>query len=221
MTASQQNTQSNPEDGSPSVVDGFDTSPFRRSTGGADPFIVEKAWEFAGIMHRNQKMPGSDTPYCVHLGLVLAELSLSLLAEPLSERESRLAMAVCVLHDCAEDCAVPIAALAAVFGPDVASAVAALSKAPGLLKKDAITDSISRIIPLEQWVWRVKLADRSVNMRKPPENWGPAKILAYADGAREILGSLGDASAFLSSRILQRIEEYPTAETRAKPCHGR
>ncbi len=56
--------------------------------------------------------------------------------------------------------------------------------------------------------WIVKLADRIVNLQKPPYYWTKNKTEQYRDEAIEIHKALGSANEFLSSRLLSKIKAY-------------
>jgi (p)ppGpp synthase/HD superfamily hydrolase len=57
----------------------------------------------------------------------------------------------------------------------------------------------------------VKLADRISNLQPPPPHWTREKISRYWDEAIEIHTTLKDASPFLSQRLLEKIENYPSS----------
>lgn len=166
-----------------------------------------KAWRFAAEAHGQQKFPGTDMPYLVHLGMVAMELLGAHAQEPIEGID--VAMQCAILHDAMEDQDVSHATLVAEFGLAVADGVAALSKTPGLAKAEAMADSLHRIAQQPRYVWCVKLADRISNLQAPPHYWPPEKISAYRTEAGVILAALGDAHGYLAQRLGAKIAAYP------------
>lgn len=166
-----------------------------------------RAARFAAAAHHGQKMPGSELPYFLHVAQVAAEVMAALAVEPAARPD--LALACALLHDVVEDTKTTRADIEAAFGPDVAAGVSALSKDPALPKDQAMADSLRRIRDQPHEVWRVKLADRIVNLEPPPHYWKPDKIEAYRAEAGRIADALGDASPYLLARLRARIAGYP------------
>jgi (p)ppGpp synthase/HD superfamily hydrolase len=171
------------------------------------PDLYLRAARFAAAAHHGQKLPGSELPYFVHVAQVAAEVMAGLAVEP-AERPD-LALACALLHDVVEDTRTGLADIEAAFGRDVAAGVSALSKDPALPKDQAMADSLRRIRDQPREVWRVKLADRIVNLEPPPHYWKEAKIAAYREEAARIADVLGDASPYLHARLRARIAGYP------------
>lgn len=166
-----------------------------------------KAWCYAARVHGQQKFPGSDMPYLVHLGMVSMEILAAHAQEPIDGIGT--AMQCAILHDAMEDQDVSHATLAADYGLAVADGVAALSKAPGLPKAEAMADSLQRIRQQPKAVWCVKLADRISNLQAPPHYWSPEKISAYRTEAGVILAALGQAHGYLAQRLRAKMAAYP------------
>ncbi|MDQ1921802.1 HD domain-containing protein [Massilia pseudoviolaceinigra] len=167
-----------------------------------------KAWRYAANVHAQQKFPGTDMPYLVHLGMVGMELLAAHAQEPIDGIGS--AMQCAILHDAMEDQDVPHATLVAEFGLAVADGVAALSKSPTLPKADAMADSLARIRLQPKAIWCVKLADRISNLQAPPSYWSPEKISAYGKEGSLILDALGEANGYLAQRLAAKIAAYPS-----------
>lgn len=169
-----------------------------------------EAWRFAARAHGGQVTPGEPFPYLMHLGAVgmevLAAHQHSAFDDPV------LAIQCALLHDTLEDTDTTEAALAARFGPAVASGVRALAKDESLPKAARMADSLQRIRQQPREVWAVKLADRITNLAPPPSTWRAEKITAYREEARRILEALGEAHAPLAARLSSRIEAYPPTE---------
>lgn len=165
------------------------------------------AWRFAAEAHREQRFPGTDLPYLVHIGAVAMEVMAACAAEAPAEPD--LAVQCALLHDTLEDTQTEAFVLEARFGPAVLAGVQALSKDESLCKEAAMGDSLARIRRQPREVWMVKLADRVSNLGPPPGHWTPEKIERYRAEARIILDALGEASPLLAARLVQRIAAYP------------
>ncbi|MEQ1505979.1 MAG: HD domain-containing protein [Myxococcota bacterium] len=171
-----------------------------------DPSRYVEILEFAAEAHGAGLTPKGH-PYVVHLSCVAMELMLALRHEP--GRDEDLAVACALLHDTVEDTAVTVDAVAARFGPRVASGVAALTKDPALPKADRMADSLVRIRREPPEIAMVKLADRITNLAPPPPAWTADKIAAYRLEGRAILDALGGASSWLAARLSDRLARYP------------
>jgi (p)ppGpp synthase/HD superfamily hydrolase len=164
------------------------------------------AAQFAAEAHLGQTVPGSELPYLLHVTMVAMEVAAALRVEP--DFDEDLAMRCALLHDTVEDTAVTYEQVAAAFGQAVADGVLALSKDPALPKEQQMPDSLRRIAAQPHEVWLVKLADRIVNLQRPPKYWEPDKIAAYRQEGHSILVALGEASPFLAARLAAKIEVY-------------
>lgn len=164
------------------------------------------ALHFAADRHADQRVPGSDRPYLVHVVAVAAEVMRGHALAPLPDPD--LAIACALLHDVVEDTATSEAEVAAAFGAEVAAGVAALSKDPALPKDQQLDDSLARIRTCSPEVWAVKLADRITNLQEPPPHWSAAKRVSYRADAERILTALADGHAPLAARLRERIDAY-------------
>ena len=184
-----------------------------------EPYV--RALQFAASAHGDQKVPGTDHPYLVHVCSVAAEVIAALEIEPHSDPD--LAIVCALLHDVVEDTRVTPADVERAFGARVAAGVSALTKKSKKFKKskkskkskdandvsDApMRSSLDRIRLQPREVWMVKLADRITNLRPPPKNWTPEKCRTYRAEAETIADTLGDASAVLVARLRARIDGY-------------
>jgi (p)ppGpp synthase/HD superfamily hydrolase len=133
----------------------------------ADRYV--RALHFAADRHRDQRLPGHDLPYLVHLVSVAAEVIAVLPAAGL--RDPDLAVTCALLHDVVEDTETRLDEVAARFGPAVAAGVAALTKDPTLPKAEQMADSLRRIRAQPAEIAAVKLADRTTNLAPPPAHW--------------------------------------------------
>ena len=180
-----------------------------------DPY--HRALRFAGRVHGEQRLPGTELTYLVHLAGVAMEVAASALgASPTSGEpfDLQLAVVCAVLHDTVEDTPATVAELQQEFGPAVAQIVSALSKNPALPKAEQMTDSLERIAVLPPELVReaavVKLADRITNLQKPPAHWSKEKAVHYQAEARQILACLQPLAAWepLARRLAEKIESY-------------
>ena len=168
--------------------------------------LYQKALKFAGEKHGDQKMPGSEASYLVHLSNVAMEVLLAGQHEDGFNIE--LAVQAALLHDTLEDTDTSFEELKTHFGFQVADAVLALSKNEDLEPEQQIPDSLARIRLQPKEIWAVKLADRISNMQEPPQSWGKNKRIAYQLAARMILIYLKGGNAHLEERLEEKILEY-------------
>ena len=169
-----------------------------------------RAHRFAARAHQGQTLPGSDLPYLVHVQLVAMEVVAALEADPAMRGD--LALSCALLHDVVEDTGIGPERVEREFGQAVADGVRALSKDPSLPKARRMDDSLRRICLQPPEVWLVKLADRVVNLQRPPSHWSAAKVAEYRGEARRILDALGEASPMLAARLERKIAAYPPSE---------
>jgi GTP diphosphokinase / guanosine-3',5'-bis(diphosphate) 3'-diphosphatase len=168
--------------------------------------LTRTAWHFAAHAHREQRVPGTQLPYLLHLAQVSSELAPALRAS--QQHRAVLATCAAILHDCVEDCGVTPQDLTEVFGPEITAGVQALTKDSSLPKPQRLPDSLTRIAAQPAEVWMVKLADRITNLGKPPDSWSLEKRAAYRREAQVILEGLGSSSEWLASRLRQCIVDY-------------
>jgi len=170
--------------------------------------LYQEAIKFATARHigKQQKVPGTDLPYVVHLSNVAMEI---LIAAPKTENFNvGFAVQVALLHDIIEDTSTNFSHLEVEFGAKVANAVLALSKNPQLSKEQQMHDSLNRIKEQPAEVWAVKLADRITNLQEPPTVWDKLKKLNYQNEARIILSELKEGNEYLAKRLEEKIEQY-------------
>ncbi len=156
--------------------------------------------------HRNQKIPGTDLPYVVHLSNVAMEVFVASSAN--DKLNLDFAVQVALLHDLIEDTDTTCEEIEDRFGVEIMRAVLALTKNKELPKDQHLPDSIARIRKLQPEVWAVKLADRITNLQPPPPHWDNEKRIQYQSEARMILNELKHGNVFLSNRLKLKIEEY-------------
>ncbi|MFA8434935.1 MAG: HD domain-containing protein [Marinifilaceae bacterium] len=169
----------------------------------------QKAIRFAGEKHFEQKMPGSNANYLVHLSNVAMEILLAYQAAQNFDVEFTVQLAL--LHDVLEDTEATYKELMEYFGNRIAKAVLALTKTDTIGdKQERMNDSIERILLQENEVGMVKLADRITNLQPPPKHWHNEKILKYKKEARTIFDKLQHTNRYLAQRLQLSIQEYNT-----------
>ncbi|MEP2278254.1 HD domain-containing protein [Maribacter sp.] len=169
--------------------------------------IYQKAIKFAGEKHKNQKVPGTESNYLLHISNVAMEI---LLAHRVHEDfDLNYAVQLALLHDTLEDTDTELSELEVSFGKKVALGVKALTKNDNLTsKREKMNDSLFRINKLEKEVGIVKLADRITNLQNPPKHWGKDKIENYLNEAILISKRLKNKNEYLNRRLEMKIVEY-------------
>lgn len=137
--------------------------------------LYQEAIKFATSKHleMDQKIPGTELPYVVHLSNVAMEIIIA--ASHTDHFNLGFAVQVALLHDTIEDTSTKFEELENKFGVDIAKAVSALTKNSDLPKDKQMQDSLTRIKELQPEVWAVKLADRITNLQPPPLHWDNQK----------------------------------------------
>jgi (p)ppGpp synthase/HD superfamily hydrolase len=172
-----------------------------------------KALRFAGEWHGEQKVPGTEISYLMHLTQVCQQALLGALDDP--TLDINLVMEAALLHDVIEDTACTYGEVAKHFGQGTADGVLALSKRAvvddQLLDKPAqMLDSLARILEQPPEISVVKMADRCTNLQAPPAHWyrREGKIAAYLAEAGVIRTQLGAANAALAAAMDHKMAEY-------------
>ena len=166
----------------------------------------QNAINYAAEKHTDQKIPGTQSSYMVHLTTVAMETMIA--GENTANFDRGFAVQVALLHDLLEDTSTTFVELQAAFGLKIADAVLALSKDETLKPEAQIPDSLERIKLQSKEVWAVKLSDRISNMQQPPKHWDQFKIIAYQKMARMILSKLKGGNAYLEKRLEEKINDY-------------
>ncbi len=166
----------------------------------------QKAISFAGRKHTDQRIPGSESSYLVHLSNVAMETMVA--AKHTNDIDLIYAVQVALLHDVLEDTPCTFEELKDAFSLEIAAGVLALSKNEALEFEAQIPDSLKRIKLQPKEVWVVKLADRISNMQEPPSHWDKNKRIAYQLAARMILLHLKDGNHYLEQRLEEKILAY-------------
>ncbi len=169
--------------------------------------VYQKAMKFAGEKHYNQKVPGTNANYLLHIANVAMEVMTAHVAK--NNFDLKFAVQVAILHDILEDTDTAIEELEKEFGERIARAVSALTKSNLLpTKREKILDSLKRINKLEKEVGIVKLADRITNLQKPPAHWDIEKRKKYLEEAKLISEKLSGKNEYLERRLKEKINIY-------------
>ena len=165
-----------------------------------------EAMRFAAAKHNDQKEPGENLPYLVHVVAVANEVILGLMQTKVADPD--LAVTCALLHDTVEDTGTSLDEIRQRYGDAVAAGVSALTKNDKLPKPEQMPDSLRRIREQSPEIAIVKLADRITNLAAPPHYWSKEKCAAYRVEAGVIADTLGYASAALEARLRARMEAY-------------
>ncbi|MBO0593435.1 bifunctional (p)ppGpp synthetase/guanosine-3',5'-bis(diphosphate) 3'-pyrophosphohydrolase [Cellulophaga sp. E16_2] len=169
--------------------------------------LYQEAIKFAGEKHREQKVPGTNSNYIVHISNVAMEV---LMAYNFDKNfDINFAIQVAILHDTLEDTSAEFEEIKIKFGASVAKAVLALTKDETIQqKRDRMVDSLNRINKLEKEVGLVKIADRITNLQCPPNYWDKDKIKNYCIEAKLISTMLKGKNTYLHNRLDSKILAY-------------
>ncbi len=170
--------------------------------------LYQEALKFASAKHaeKDQKVPGTNLPYAVHISTVAMEILIAGYHTP--DFNLGFAIQVSLLHDTLEDTQTSFMEIEENFGREVAEGVLALSKNAQLPREDQMADSLNRIKAQPYEVWAVKLADRITNLQPPPTHWNETKKLNYLTEAMLILKELRNGNEYLATRLQLQIDEY-------------
>lgn len=169
--------------------------------------IYQKAIKFAGEKHKNQKAPGTNSNYLMHVSSVAMEIIVAYNAN--NDFDIDYALQMALLHDTLEDTETEFSELKEVFGEKVALGVLALTKNDKLPdKSEQMVDSLNRINAHEKEVGMVKLADRITNLQEPPNYWSKDKALDYLNEAKLIDKMLDNKNVYLNNRLRSKINGY-------------
>jgi (p)ppGpp synthase/HD superfamily hydrolase len=167
--------------------------------------LYQEAMKFAGEKHSEQKVPGTNSNYLLHISNVAMEVLMAYN----NNFDIDFAIQIAILHDTIEDTSADFEEIKDKFGEPIAKAVKALTKDEKLQSKQKrMTDSLNRINKLQKEVGLVKIADRITNLQTPPSHWSNDKIVKYCEEAKLISSTLNNKNAFLNKRLDSKITEY-------------
>ena len=169
--------------------------------------LYQKAIKFAGEKHSDQKVPGTNSNYLLHISNVAMEVLIAYNFD--KSFDLNLAVQVAILHDVIEDTSADFLEVKTEFGEHIANGVQALTKDERLVsKKEKMLDSLNRVNQLQKEVGIVKLADRITNLQVPPRHWSREKIIKYCEEAKLISMHLKNKNDYLSDRLKEEIVNY-------------
>lgn len=166
--------------------------------------LYNKAWLFASHAHLAQKMKGSELPYSTHVAMVANELIFADREESVGALE--IALPAALLHDVVEDTELTQDALAEVFGEQVASTVACLSK--NLVVPFSDERYFAAIAEHSREAACIKLCDRITNLQSAPVTWTKEKRASYLEESAGILEALGHVNGYLRQRLGEAMARY-------------
>ncbi len=169
--------------------------------------LYQKAIIFAGEKHSEQKVPGTNANYLLHISNVAMEVLIAYSFD--NDFDINLAVQVAILHDTIEDTNTDFEEIKDEFGENIAAGEQALTKDEKLKsKKERMIDSLNRINQLQKEIGIVKIADRITNLQRPPKHWTKEKIVSYCDEAKLISSTLSKKNDYLNQRLSSKILEY-------------
>ena len=171
--------------------------------------VILQAKEFALASHSNHFYP-DGRPYFSHLESVSSLTKQATLYD--SSLDEGTLLSVSYLHDSIEDTQVRYEDIIALFGYEIANAVASLTKDKTLSKKEQIQDSLNRILLTSKEAQVVKLADRISNLYQTllysDNKWTSQYKEYYRQESLFINKALGDSSHYLSKKLTGLIKIY-------------
>ncbi len=169
------------------------------------------AISFAFIKHGNLKRKAKNVPYVIHPIRVTSILR----ATGFNEFEHEDLMIAALFHDLVEDTDTNLAEIENQFGKSVALIVAELTKPDGA-KGRKKEKWLERFIEKSKEAKIIKMADRIDNLMEKGDIWTEEKQKLYAEQAKIILKSCGDANKKLADRLdyeIKRVlETYTLSE---------
>ena len=159
-----------------------------------------KALNFALIKYGDLRRKSGDIHYFIHP----LRITLILRAAGFSEFENENLMIAALFHDLVEDTDISLSEIENKFGRNVASIVSEVS-IPIKTEKEVYLENLKNA-SVEAKI--IKLADRIDNLIDLPKSFWPIdKQKSYAEQAKIILESCGDANSKLALRLKQEIEK--------------
>lgn len=162
-----------------------------------------EALNFALIKYGDLKRKSGDIHYFIHP----LRITLILRAAGFSEFDNENIMIAALFHDLVEDTDTSLSEIENKFGKEIASIVSEVS-IPINVEKNKFLKSLKNA-SLEARI--IKLADRLDNLLDLPlDTWSKNQQKSYAEQAKIILETCGDASSELALRLKQEIERILT-----------
>ena len=155
-----------------------------------------RALDYAARRHADQRRKGAGAkPYINHL----AEVA-HLLADATGGEDTNLVIAG-LLHDAIEDTGATRAEIAAAFGDDVATLVAAVTDDKALPKAERKRLQVETAPTKPDRARMLKIADKTSNLRDiaadPPADWPPERKHEYIEWAVSVVAGCRGVSAVL------------------------
>ncbi|HEA70785.1 hypothetical protein LCGC14_0749010 [marine sediment metagenome] len=160
------------------------------------------AISFAFIKYDGLKRKEKDIPYVIHP----IRITMILHAAGFNEFDHEDLMIAALFHDLIEDTDIKLNEIENNYGKKVGQIVVELSKPEGTKgrKKD---EWLERFVKSSKEAKIIKLADRIDNLMDMKDVWSAEKQISYAEQARIILRSCGDANKQLARKLKEITNE--------------
>jgi len=160
------------------------------------------AMSFAFIKYGNLKRKAKDIPYVIHP----IRITTILHAAGFNEFDHDDLMIAALFHDLLEDTETTLEEIESQFGKKVGEIVVELSKPKGTKGRDK-DKWLENFIENSKEAKIIKIADRIDNLMDMRDVWDVEKQRSYADQAKIILKSCGDANKQLAHKLDDCINE--------------
>ena len=178
--------------------------------------LVLRAADFAARAHQRQRRKDEEaTPYINHL-IEVAHLLAEANCPP-------AVIAAGFLHDVVEDTHIPITAIEAEFGEEIASLVLAVTDNKLLPKAERKRLQVERAATANPGTAALKMADKISNLRSlaaaPPANWEEERKREYLEWASRVVGQLREIPEELRLRYTEIRMELRSLEVPSGDSH--
>ncbi len=161
-----------------------------------------KALSFAFASYGNLKRKAKDTPYIIHP----VRITLILRSVGFNEFENEELMIAALFHDLCEDTNTTLEEIDKKFGEKIVSIVNELTMPEDA--KDRKKDKwLENFMNSSKEAKIIKLADRIDNLLEMVDDWTVEKQIAYANQAKIVLKSCGDANKELADKLDEIIKD--------------
>lgn len=162
-----------------------------------------EAMMFAREVHKAQQRKYTGNPYSDHLAEV-AGIAMTV-GWHLPQVHPDIFLAVCWLHDCAEDCGVSLEEIDRRFGAHVAIGVSGLSDTETGNRAERKQQSRSRLAACSGWIQTIKCADLISNTSSIVKH-DPKFAVTYLEEKRLLLAAMTKADPRLHALASKQAE---------------
>lgn len=160
------------------------------------------ALSFAFVKYGNLKRKAKDILYVIHP----VRITLILRAVGFNEFEHEELMIAALFHDLCEDTDTTLEEIDKLFGKKIVSIVDELTK-PKDAKDHKKDQWLENFINSSKEAKIIKIADRIDNLLEMVEDWIIEKQITYANQAKIVLRSCGDANKELADKLEEVIKD--------------